>query len=72
MVLQESLEAGYKADYLTDDGGIHPDFPAEVGVSEPRPPNFIAAIPQTSAGADSAAATRPNAGKGGSKGAGTK
>ena len=26
MVLQESLEAGYKADYLTDDGGIHPDF----------------------------------------------
>ena len=54
MLLQESLEEGYKADYPTDDGGIHPDFPAEVGVSEPRPPNFIAAIPQTSAGADSA------------------
>ena len=26
MALQESLEEGYKADYPTDDGGIHPDF----------------------------------------------
>ena len=26
MALQDSLEEGYKADYPTDDGGIHPDF----------------------------------------------
>ena len=26
MVLQESLEEGYKTDYPTDDGSIHPDY----------------------------------------------
>ena len=26
MTLQEPIEEGYKADYPTDDGGIHPDY----------------------------------------------
>ena len=148
MALQESLEEGYKADYPTDDGGIHPDFfkpcitccrrttrtrwalrehveclprplklrrsvcaktpqtfvaailrcpcsgspcacgrrrggprdgdPAEVAVSVPRPLNRRRSNPSNfvadpaPAGSNTAAATPPRAGKGGSNGAGTK